>query len=254
MRIMRARSPWLAVAALFLVVGVLPTIAAADRREGEPFHWSARMAPGKMLRVHGINGRIHVEQSAGAVATVDGEKWAMRGDPNRVRIEIEENDDGVSIRARSPRRWGAFGSDNVNVDFTVRVPAGVKLDLGTVNGSIEAEGLQNRVSASTVNGAIRIETGGEAEARTVNGSITARATPLSGDLAFRTVNGSVRLELPAESSARVSAHTINGSIRSDFPVRIRAGFIGHSLRGTLGEGGADLEIHTVNGSIQLRRI
>ena len=254
MRIVRACRPWITAAALLLAAGILPGFAAADRREGQPFHWSARLAAGKTLGVHGINGRIHVERGTGSEVVVDAETWSMRGDPGRVKVEVEETSRGVQIRARYPRQWGHLGADDVRVDFTVRLPAGVDVELGTVNGAIEAEGLQNRVTASTVNGAVRIETAGEAEARTVNGSITARATPRTGDLAFRTVNGSVRLELPAAASARVSAHTLNGSIRSDFPVRIHGGWIGHNMNGTLGAGAADLEIHTVNGSILLRRI
>src|SRR2546422_4855498 len=57
--------------------------------------------------------------------------------------------------------------NDVTVDFTVRVPAGVRFLGKTVNGEVEAAVGSSDVEAITVNGSIRISTTGYAEAQTV---------------------------------------------------------------------------------------
>ena len=72
-------------------------------------------------------------------------------------------------------------------------------------------------------------------------------------LDFHTVNGSITLELGGLVNADLKAATVNGGIETDFPVTVRrAGFMGHRLRGTIGRGGPQLDLSTVNGSIRLR--
>lgn len=213
------------------------------------------MPPGSTLEIHGVNGQIEASPSAGTEITVDAEKWSRRGNPDRVRIAIERSHDLTVIRAIYPHEWFNFGHDDVNVHFTVHVPPKIELKLFSVNGSVDAVGLENRVAARTVNGRVHIETEREAEARTVNGSITVRAVPRGGELHFRSVNGSVRLEIPSDASVRLSARTLNGVIQSDFPgARLHRGLIGRRYEGTVGHGDTDLEVSTINGSILVRRI
>src|SRR5262245_46077324 len=162
-----------ALAALTLVSGcVLPR---GERHAGRPFHWSGRLTAGSTLEIHGVNGKIEVTPSAGPETVVDAEKWSRWSKPDRVRIEVDEGDHGVEIRTGYPWHWFGPGNDDVEVHFAVQVPRGVELMLNTVNGSIEGEGLRNRVVAHTVNGGIRISTALEADAATVNGSIVVRA-------------------------------------------------------------------------------
>jgi hypothetical protein len=231
------------------------SLAQADRREGEPFHWNGRMPAGSTLEIHGVNGQIEVAPSSGPEIVVDAEKWSRHSNPDRVRIGIVRSRNLTVIRAIYPRQWFGTGSDDVNVHFTIRVPPKVELKLTTVNGSVEAVGLENRVAARTVNGGVHIDTAREAEAHTVNGSIVVRAMPRSGELHFRSINGSMRLEIPSQASVRLNARTLNGSITSDFPAaRMRRGLIGRSYHGVIGDGDADLEVSTINGSIRVTRI
>jgi DUF4097 and DUF4098 domain-containing protein YvlB len=239
--------------------------ASSARREGVPFHWTGSIPAGTTLRLRGVNGSIQVLPGSGTRTVVEARKWGRRSDPDRVAIEVHEEPDQVTICARYPRRWGRGLTDcddnargargDVQVDFTVRLAAGVPVVLSNVNGGIRAEGLRSRVKAATVNGSVRVETSEPAEARTVNGSIVARMRPRpGGDLRFATVNGSIRVEIPADADAHVEAATVNGSISSDFPVTIRGRWVGRRLRGTIGRGGPDIAMKTVNGSIALRAL
>jgi DUF4097 and DUF4098 domain-containing protein YvlB len=94
------------------------------------------------------------------------------------------------------------------------------------------------------------------QAKTVNGSITAslgRAN-WNGQLDFKTVNGTITLDLPQDLNAVVKADTLNGDITTDFPLSVMGRFSRRQLSGTIGSGGRELSLKTVNGSIRLRRI
>src|SRR5262249_31176416 len=156
-----------------------------------------------------------------------------RNDPDEVKIQVEDSPDGVTICARYPHSWWGglndcndFGNTNsdVQVQFILRVPTGVKLSLNTVNGSIEARDLGGAVGAGSVNGSIRISTPDRADAKTVNGSIEAHMRPpATGRMVFASVNGNIDLELPADAQADLSGFTVNGAIHSDFPVTTHGG-------------------------------
>ena len=253
----------LALAALALT-GLATTAAAQD------FRWTGRLAAGKRVEIKGVNGDIHAVAATGTDVEVTAMKHARRSDPDEVEIKVVPSDDGVTICALYPtgRRarhentcepgdhWSSNTENNdVSVDFTVRLPANLELYANTVNGDVEAEGLGGTVRAYTVNGGIRLSTKGFAEAVTVNGSIYAsmgRADWTDG-VDFHTVNGGITLELPASFSAEVRASTVNGDIETDFPLTVTGRFGPRHLRGTVGTGGRDLDLNTVNGSIRLRK-
>ena len=260
--------------AAVLAVGLLTLVApgtvseasakSAGRRAGEPFHWSGRVAAGKTIEIKGINGGIHATLATGKEVVVDARKTGRRSDPDQVRIEVVEHEGGVTVCARYPRPSGALNdceggqnvrNNDVNVEFEVMVPAGVELSASTVNGQIDVSRIQSDVTASTVNGSVLLSTTGRGEARTVNGSITARLGTLGGgDLEFATVNGGIELELPDGLDADVSARTVNGEISTDFPLTVKGRFGPRRLNGTLGKGGRMLRLETVNGGIHLRSI
>ena len=262
---------WLAAA---LAVGMITmagpgTVGAAGARSiglrsGEPFHWAGRVAAGKTLEIKGINGGIHATLATGNEVVVDARKTGRKSDPNQVKIEVAEHDEGVTICARYPRPSGELNecgrgqsvrNNDVNVEFEVALPAGVKLSASTVNGEIKVNRIQSDVEVETVNGSVLLSTTGRGEARTVNGSIKARLGTLgAGDLEFATVNGEIELEMPEGLDADVNASTVNGDIASDFPLTVKGRFGPRRLHGTLGKGGRELKLETVNGGIHLRSI
>ena len=242
----------------------LPARHAAAQNE---FHWKGKVAAGKAIEIKGVNGDVSAVAGSGDVE-VTAVKHAHRSDPDEVKVEVVEHADGVTICAVYPsdgRREntceaGEHGhmstrDNDVVVDFTVRVPSGVRFVGRTVNGAVEAANLASDVDANTVNGSIRVSTSGVAQAQTVNGSITAslgRAN-WSDALEFRTVNGGITLRLPTDLSAEVRAQTVNGEIETDFPLTVSGRMGPRRLRGTIGSGGRQLELETVNGSIRLRK-
>jgi hypothetical protein len=233
------------------------------------FRWSGRLAAGRTLEVKGVNGGIEAEPSSGGEIEVVAEKSARRSDASSVRVEVVEHAEGVTICAvypssdpAKPNTCAPGGGGRMNVrdndtqvSFKVRVPAGVRFTAHTVNGDVQAERLGADVEAMTVNGSVKVSTTGLARARTVNGSINAAmgSAEWSDELEFHTVNGGIELSFPASLSAVVEAETLNGDIQSDFPMTVTGRFSKRHLSGTIGGGGRELNLKTVNGSVLIRR-
>src|SRR3989454_3289966 len=70
---------------------------------------------------------------------------------------------------------------------------------------------------------------------------------------FRTVNGGITLDLPPSLSAEVRAETVNGEIFTDFPLTVTGKLGPRRVTGTIGGGGRQLALSTVNGNIRLRK-
>jgi len=261
MRNMKAFPRTIAVAALVTVAAV-----PAAAQQSETFEWSGTVDAGDTVRIRNVNGKIEARAASGSQVEIVAEKKGKRDDPAAVRIEVVEHEGGVVVCALydqeravcSPDEYrGRSDDSDVRVDFTVRVPRGVHVDASTVNGGVAIGGVQGDARVRTVNGSIDVSANGAVEASSVNGSIEARggATRWSGSLGFKTVNGSITLTLPDGVGADVSGKTVNGSFTSDFGVTIEAGRPWGPKRfsGTIGAGGGELRLETVNGAIALRR-
>ena len=251
-----------------LASAALAAPAAAQQSTDSTFAWEGKMAGGSWLRIRNLNGSVDVEPADGDVAQVRGEKEWRRGDPREVRFEVVKDGGNVTVCAlwdeddrcdeSGYHSHGQHHADNdVSVRFTVRLPKGVKVDAGTVNGGVDVRGAQAEVVANTVNGRVdATSTTGPVNANTVNGSVHVRMDALTGDgdLTLSTVNGSVTAELPAKFDAELELETVNGSLRTDYPLTVTGRLDPHHIRGTVGNGGRRLRLKTVNGSIELRKL
>jgi hypothetical protein len=238
--------------------------AAATAAAQADFEWNGQLAPGQRIEVIGVNGSIHAAPSSGGNVIVTAVKTAgRRGNPADVRVEMVTNSNGVTVCVVYPGGDGCRqdgGGQNTRdndtrVDFNVQVPAGVNLQARSVNGSIDAQGLQSDTEATTVNGSVTLSTAGTARATTVNGSINAamgQAIWRNGGR-FTTVNGQVTLRLPSAVNADVRLSTVSGQIQSDFPLQMSNDPGPKHAEGVLGGGGQRLDVTTVNGAINLLR-
>jgi hypothetical protein len=242
----------------------VPALAQTD------FEWTGQLAPGQSIEVIGVNGSIHASAARGGNIAVTAVKTpGRRSNSADVRFETVAHAGGVTVCAIYPSpsgeapnecRPGGRGRNNTRdndtrVDFTVQVPAGIGLLARTVNGSIDADGLQSDTEGTTVNGSVSVSTTGSARATTVNGSINAtmdRAVWPNGGK-FTTVNGAVTVRLPASVNADVRLSTVSGGIQSDFPVQVSNDPGPKHAEGVLGAGGQRLDVTTVNGGISLLR-
>ena len=149
----------------------------------------------------------------------------------------------------------SVNDNDVEVAFKILLPTNLDFVGRTVNGSIKADDLGGRTEAHTVNGSVKLRSRGAVSADTVNGSIVAvmGRADWEGEASFETVNGSITLELPADANVAIRGRTVNGGISTELPLRVSGKYGPKRLEGTLGSGGRELDLGTVNGSIKIRK-
>jgi hypothetical protein len=254
------------LAVLALLLAAIPSPSAGQA--GGPQSWRGAIAAGNVIEIKGVNGDITALAGSGNEVEVSAVMKGNRSNPAEVRLDIVPHGDGITICAMypspdsrpnecQPGNGGRMNTrdNDVTVDFTVRVPAGVRFTGRTVNGAVSADGLTAAVKISTVNGDANFATSSFGDASSVNGSIHARlgSTAWTEALTFKSVNGSVNVDLPADASTDIKVTTVNGRISTAFPITVVGQVQRHRLNGTIGAGGRMLEVETVNGSVTLRK-
>jgi hypothetical protein len=200
------------------------------------------MQAGETLEIRGVNGSILAVAAAGNTASVTADKNGGPSPESSVTFEVVTHAGGVTICAMYPDVSGeppnecvpgggqmTVRDNDVVVTFDVQVPEGVRLIEWTVNGNVRATAVRSEVVGFTVNGDASISTSTMADASTVNGNVT--------------------LRVPAGIDASVEATTVNGTMNSDF---LLSNPVPGRWIGTLGDGGSNLALSTVNGNLELR--
>ncbi len=247
----------------------------------QSLHWRGKT---KNLEVRAVNGPVRAVFGAGDEADVVASVFKSKhGTPLRLKVVEKEGLTLVCVAAAESdgddddegddhhhehythrghgdgERGGDDGGEcsqrlrGTTVELVVQVPRQTKFTGWTVNGAVEAQGLEGEVEAHTQNGAVRIETTGVARASTVNGPIRAKigAKSWSGTVALESVNGRLDVELPADIGAELRADTVHGSVRVG--PKMDAARVEHNhVEGRLGKGGGELRLRTVNGPIDVR--
>ena len=168
---------------------------------------------------------------------------------------------------------GPINSSNGRIDIT-----GIagQFDLSTSNGIITARDVDGTVAAQTANGRVSV-TGGRGMLRlgssngivevrdvqatgldlhTSNGRVTFNGSLAPGSKStVDTSNGSVSITLPPDSALTVDLRSGNGSVNVGFPVMTAANGTNkrNAVQGVINQPGADLIVHTGNGSITLTK-
>lgn len=249
-----------------LVLALLLAVPAGATTNSD-YRWEGPVTGKRVIEIRNINGPIHAVPSKDGRLEVVAIRTSRHYDPAEVKIESFVDGDHLVFCSVYPAKAGnpentcdSRGSHNsstsdVQVEYRVKVPAGVRFDAHTVNGDVDVDGLAGPVDAKTVNGEIKVSTASWAEAATVNGSVnvamSGRGWPDALD--FKTVNGDIVLNLEGAPDADLVAETMHGAIDSEFPLEVTGRVRRNRLAGTLGKGGTDLALATLNGSIELRR-
>jgi hypothetical protein len=246
-----------------------PLVASAQPGTSDPLQTLQWRGKTKSLEIRAVNGPVRAvlstDDQVEIVARVTKNKHEKahrlhvveKGALTLACVVVDHPSEGYDERGGDEDDAEDCGHSGFHrgtgVDVLVKVPKGVKFAGWTVNGSVEAEGLQGDVEAHTQNGTVRIETTGIARASTVNGSIRAKlgATSWDGTVALESVNGRLDVELPSGVGALLRADTVHGSVRVA-PRMDAAKIEENHVEGRLGKGGGELHLRTVNGPIEVR--
>lgn len=217
----------------------------------EGFAQTVELSSDGELAISNVNGSIEITGWDRNQVHIDAVKKANSLDKlEDIQIEVEADDDRVEIDTDLPY------NGNASVAYRVSVPSGARVDINTVNGSIEVAGVGGDVAARSVNG--RVQADGLAAStriKTVNGSVSASyaTAPTDGAHHFKSVNGAITVYLPSAPNARFAAKSVNGSIRNDFGLEVHRARYGpmRSMAGSLGAGKGEFDFDTVNGAIKI---
>jgi len=228
---------------------------------------SYTLASGGTLELLNVNGRIDAEPASGDTVELTGRRTAKGSSGEaakellgRIEMREEVGEGRVRVEVRAPRMSGFSGHE---VEWTVRVPSGVKVDLRTVNGGVKLTGLDADIVAKSTNGGVsgRNISAQVVEATAVNGGVDIDfSAQLSADarVEIESVNGAVAIGLHPASQATISARAANGGVRvNDLDIQREAEASTREsrrrLQGTMNGGGARVDLSTVNGGVRLSR-
>lgn len=256
----------------FSLDGFLSSVFGSE--QSEEFHKVLPLKSDGTFSLKNVNGSIFITTWKQEKVEIEAIK-TTKGDPERlnlVDIEVVSTPGSVSVDTVYLRHRNV----RVKVKYDVKVPEGVNLEkirsvngsvyisgsLGdvkasTTNGKIELDGASGNLSLSTTNGSIEaVNVRGELDADTTNGSIVLEMLSFGNAVNAGTVNGSITLRIGSteEINADLIARTVNGRIYLDFPVTFQSiKKSRRSLEGRIGQGGPEISLRTVNGSIKITR-
>ena len=228
---------------------------------------SFTLGPSPRLLVTSFNGRVTVDPSSDNTIRVQAR--LTRAD----RVNYEVRQDGNMVEVKAEMKWlvGKTVGPDPGVDVEITVPSSTSVELITSNGMIELRGMNESGTLRTSNGMIVVENMmGDIDARTSNGAIEVMgfvgATILktsNGDITFtgeltaggrnemETSNGDVNVAFQGTPSIQLDATASNGTVTSKLPILTTSVEKTH-LAGIIGEGEAELTIHTSNGAVTIQ--
>jgi hypothetical protein len=261
---------------ILCVLAITAVAASCSHHHSYPprtFTWSGDVVPGATVNVRNIDGTIAIIPSTDGKLSVDA--VIVNAAPGAVEVKQATNDNDIFFctlfSAHSDDSCGPgghkhdvsispfsfFSHRHTNtVRYTLHVPAGVLVDVETVNGKIAAQNVGGNVKASTVNGDIAVSTtNGTVNAETVNGSIIASmaSLPDSGNVHLETVNGSITSVIPEGIGGSIDLENTNGSIVANYPNAVPDSADKHHMRIKLDDGPRRVTLETVNGTVNLAR-
>lgn len=287
------------VSLAFLSFLVVPAAAAPQSNE---FSFRRDLQPGARIHVANIIGNVRVEAGAGRTFEATAIKREGRhGDPDDVEIRTVDLADGVALCVVYPSQRAGWDEDrrernregresdpcrrdnnwsdrrsrnDTEVDFTLKVPAGMRLRAGTVSGDVDAAQLSGELELRSVSGDVRL-TGGEGaritletvsgsvemlqirardvEGHTVSGRVTFEGPVQDGgSYDFATTSGSITLSLPGQPNATLSAATFSGRFSSSFPTSTDSRRRRSRHSAVWGTGSARVDVESLSGNITIR--
>ena len=168
------------------------------------------------LALGNIAGDITVTRGGGTDTTIEIVKTA-RGRTMEdakelltlVPVEVIERNGRAEVRTRYPtgddQRRNNRRNINVSVDYTVTAPAGTRLSIDSISGTIKVTDIKGDLNANSISGDVRISGAGRiGTAKSISGTIEISETQADGAVAGSSVSGDVIFR-------RVTARRLDGS-------------------------------------------
>ena len=175
---------------------------------------------GAHLAVKSENGGIEVTGEDRSDVLIEARVQASassESDAQKILKQVVIETSGDRIRDEGPHFHMNSG---YNVNYRVRVPRRLAVELNSNNGGIDITHLEGEIRFDTTNGGVGLnDLAGDVRGSTTNGGldITLTGKSWSGQgLNAETTNGGVTLRIPEHYSAHLETGTVNGGIAGQF--------------------------------------
>jgi DUF4097 and DUF4098 domain-containing protein YvlB len=240
-----------AALSVLFVVALGAAVAAAEQPYEEYFDQTYAVSSTAAVSLENVNGDVSIDVWDHDEVRVQAVKKASSPEL-LAKLEIDVAASGDAVRIDTDyQRTDEHG--HRSVEYTLMVPRAARIQgVDLVNGNLTVSGVQGGVEADCVNGSMVIhDVAGAIDLESVNGSIECTAGSNLGDsVSLAAVNGTIDLHLAPGTSAHVNAETVNGKLSNDLGLEVIKGkYVGATMSGTIGGGGATVDLETVNGAI-----
>lgn len=254
-----------------------------------PFRSSSSM---NTLVIQNIFGPIKVEGYSGSEVVMEVEKEIFADNntdlelgKQELQLKILKLEDRIVIHPDAPNisynekglkfDWCGNNDEPVyqhKLSFKIKVPAGVNLNIGTINdGDISVANTQgDKLKVNNINGGIDLtNVEGQTNVHCINGAVNisyAKNPRLKSE--YYALNGDINVTYQKSLSADVSFKSMNGELFTDFDVEKQfnrtskesnsKGKAKYKYESTpvvqIGSGGVDFKFETLNGNVFIKKI
>jgi hypothetical protein len=246
------------LAAVIILSGCDIVVGGLTGKEVAKDEWkrSYTLAPGGQVEVVNTNGTITATPAEGPQVEIRAERAAGASSPEAARDllkQIEIREEATPAKVRVETRAPSMLGGHTQVNYFIKVPKGVSVQLTNANGSVDVTGVQARVRAETTNGSVTgRELEGAVEAMTTNGSVNVEVNAVAPDgIRLQTTNGGITLRLPGAARADIRASCVNGGISTTNLSLEASEQSRRRVEGRLNGGGPKIEIETTNGGVKI---
>jgi hypothetical protein len=242
------------------------------------------------LAIYNVDGFIKVEGYSGNKVLLEidetlsaDDNASLEGGKKEFRLNFDQSSDTLTAYIQEPydsrpHRYRSWGNDRreidyrYHLDFTVKVPFNMNLDISTVNdGIVTVTNVGGILNIGNVNDAITIKNAkSKTSAHTVNGNVEVNYVSVPAEpSSYSTINGEIKISYPGTFSADLEFKSMNGEFFTDFPdAQILPASavlnVAHRGKGTVyklnksttvrvGAGGQKFKFETLNGNIYIKK-
>lgn len=233
---------------LFIITFALSVATAQGAEKAFDKKFSA--APGGQFIIRTDFGSVEIAGTDANEVSVSAVVKGRQRDVDEFEITATQTANGVEVQGRSPRssRWFNWGSNDMNVRFTIHVPKNYNLTLETSGGNIAVRGVNGKVGGGTSGGDITLASvAGAVELETSGGNI--RADKVEGSLRMETSGGDIRI---ADVKGDVAVNTSGGNVTlTNIDGKVRAETSGGNITVKVKDSNKGVFAETSGGDIDI---
>lgn len=210
------------------------------------------------ISLDNVNGSIELEKgdsADGMYVKAEMIGYVKKRDLDKplegISVKIDTTGSVIKVTGEyeSRHNFFNFNTKTPKINFVLKVPAGLSIEVDNVNGDFDARNISNDFKITLVNGDIKMEnTSGNNEIDVTNGKVKGILDSTKG-LQIDVINGSINLTIPKTYNGKLTADVVNGKINYDNLELTNVSDDKKSLRAYIGNKDKEIKCDLVNGKI-----